>query len=249
MTTWGWLMRVAFGTAAVGITTAAGLLFVYQRALIYPSSFPEGSRTEVDTPEQYDLPYREMRLNTPDGEKLHVYVMLQQDGEKDEKLSEERPTIVMFMANAGNMGHRLPLAVVFYRRLGCNVVMLSYRGYGLSSGEASEHGLRIDAQTMLDWIQAHPILSKTKVIAYGQSIGGAVSIDLAARNSRKIAGLILENTYPKYFDIIASYLLKYIIDPDDSDLAEIQKEDPEKQSSSSAKDPDDTWDDERKAIL
>lgn len=196
MSTWHWVTRVALGTVAVGVASAAGLLFVYQRALIYPSSFPEGSRTEVDTPDRYDLPFQEFRLNTPDREKLHVYLMLQKgSGSDDEDVAKQRPTILMFHANAGNMGHRLPLAVVFYRRLGCNVVMLSYRGYGLSSGEPSEAGLRIDAQTMLDWVRAHPTLSKTKVIVYGQSIGGAVSIDLAERNPKSVYGAILENTY------------------------------------------------------
>lgn len=205
MTNWGFVSRVVLGTVTLGVASAAGLLFVYQRGLIYPSSFPEGSRTEVDTPDRYDLPFNEYRLATPDGEKLHAYVMLQKgsDGADEDGVAKQRPTILMFHANAGNMvrsakltqGHRLPLAVVFYRRMGCNVVMLSYRGYGLSSGEASEMGLRIDAQTMLDWMRAHPTLSRTDIIVYGQSIGGAVSIDLAARNPKSVRGAILENTY------------------------------------------------------
>jgi len=33
------------------------------------------------------------------------------------------------------------------------------------------------------------------VILYGQSIGGAVAIDLAARNPNVISGLIVENTF------------------------------------------------------
>lgn len=39
-----------------------------------------------------------------------------------------RPTIVMFHANAGNLGHRIPLARKFVSELHCNVFMLSYRG-------------------------------------------------------------------------------------------------------------------------
>lgn len=196
MTTWGFVSRVVLGTLTIGVASAVGLVYVYQRALVYPSSYPEGSRTAVDTPDRFDLPYTEHRLQTPDGEKLHVYVMLQQDKNKeDEAYAAKRPTILMLHANAGNMGHRLPLAVVFYRRLGCNVVMLSYRGYGLSTGQPSEGGLRIDAQTMLDWMRAHPTLSQNTVVAYGQSIGGAVAIDLLARNPKSVRGLILENTF------------------------------------------------------
>lgn len=38
------------------------------------------------------------------------------------------------------MGHRLPLARKFNVDCGCNVFMLSYRGYGKSQGHASELG-------------------------------------------------------------------------------------------------------------
>ncbi|WFD31680.1 bem46 protein, variant [Malassezia sp. CBS 17886] len=203
------LSRIFLGTVTIGIASAAGLLYVYQRALIYPSSFPDGSRTIVDTPDKYDLPFSEYRLNTPDGQKLHVYAILQAgvDGDKsDMSVAKERPTVLMLHANAGNMGHRLPLAVVFYRRMGCNVVMLSYRGYGLSTGEPSEMGLRIDAQTMLDWMRAHPVISQTSVVAYGQSVGGAVAIDLAARNPRSIRALIIENTFLSIPQLIPSVL-------------------------------------------
>lgn len=41
---------------------------------------------------------------------------------------KSRPTIVMFHANAGNLGHRIPLARKFVSELHCNVFMLSYRG-------------------------------------------------------------------------------------------------------------------------
>ena len=53
----------------------------------------------------------------------------------------------------------------------------------------------MDAQLALDYITSHPVLEKTKIVLYGQSIGGAISIDLASNNGDRIAGLILENTF------------------------------------------------------
>lgn len=191
--------RVLAGAAGVTIATLAGLLYVYQTALIYPASFPEGSRTIVDSPSQYGMPYTEHRLVTPDLIKLHVYVIPHED-------EQPRPTVLMLHANAGNMGHRLPIARDFFHRLGCHVVMLSYRGYGLSTGEPTEPGLRIDAQTTLDWIRKHAKLSHTPVIAYGQSIGGAVAIDLAARNPETVRALIVENTFLSIPKLIPSVL-------------------------------------------
>jgi hypothetical protein len=36
-------------------------------------------------------------------------------------------TLLYLHANAGNMGHRLPIANVLYNKLECNIFMLSYR--------------------------------------------------------------------------------------------------------------------------
>ncbi|KAI8137101.1 Alpha/Beta hydrolase protein [Fennellomyces sp. T-0311] len=182
----------SLGSGLAGLTGAA-LLYLYQCELIYPSSFPEGSRAHVAKPSDYGIEcFTEERLRTRDHIRLHTYIMMISE---DEKIASEAPTILYFHANAGNMGHRLPIAKVFHERHGCNVVMLSYRGYGFSEGKPNEKGLRIDAQTLLDYVRAHPVLKKTLLIAYGQSIGGAVAIDLVARNEDAFAGLIVENTF------------------------------------------------------
>lgn len=56
------------------------------------------------------------------------------------QVARKSPTVIIFHANAGNVGHRLPIAKLFYERMQCNVFMLSYRGYGLSEGKPSEAG-------------------------------------------------------------------------------------------------------------
>lgn len=115
-----------------------------------------------------------------------------------------------------------------------NVFALSYRGYGHSEGSPNERGLRIDAQvsfmsschlgscagssrglvqTALDAIVSHPQLEKTAVFLYGQSIGGAVSIDLASRNGARVSGLIVENTFlslPKLVPRLMPYLSPFL---------------------------------------
>lgn len=103
----------------------------------------------------------------------------------------------MFHGNAGNIGYRLPIAKILVNELGCNVLMLQYRGYGLSTGNPNEKGLMIDAQTGLEYIRQRHELRGSRIVLYGQSIGGAVAIGLAARNQKHgdIAAIILENTF------------------------------------------------------
>ena len=66
-------------------------------------------------------------------------------------------------------------------------------------------GLKLDAQTALDYVTVDPSLSKTPIVSacsttlseltsfqilYGQSIGGAVAIDLASRNPSAVRSYI-----------------------------------------------------------
>jgi len=213
----------AFATAAGLSTVGFGLLYYGQNYLIYPSAFPPGSRTEVPIPTDFGLSYQDVELVTPDNVKIKCYLMTQKSQEinlasmtehgvatpvdkTDEVFASTRPTLIMFHGNGGNMGHRVPLAKVFYVKLRCNVLMVSYRGYGHSQGTPSETGLQLDAQTALDYLLDHDVLSNTPIILYGQSIGGAVSIHLASQNRKSIRALILENTFMNLPSLIPTAL-------------------------------------------
>lgn len=170
----------------------SGLLYFKQNEIIYPRSFPPDARTNVPRPAQFGITdYEELFIPTPDGESLSAFFI------RANKQHARNVTILMFHGNAGNIGYRLPIAKILENELRCNVLMLQYRGYGLSSGTPNEKGLMIDAQTGLDYIRQRGQLRGTKIVVYGQSIGGAVAIGLAARNQRQgdISGIILENTF------------------------------------------------------
>jgi fermentation-respiration switch protein FrsA (DUF1100 family) len=114
----------------------------------------------------------------------------------------------MFHGNAGNIGHRLPIARILAEEFGYNAFLVEYRGYGFSTGDPNEKGLTIDAQTALDYIRGRSDLNKTKLVIFGQSLGGAVAIGLVEKNqdSGDIAALILENTFLSIRSLIPSVL-------------------------------------------
>lgn len=161
--------------------------------LIYPRNIPPGARTDVPRPPQFGLQdYEELQIPTPDGETLSAFLV------RPSNKARARPvTILTFHGNAGNIGHRLPVAKVLAEDLQCTTLMVEYRGYGLSTGNPNEKGLMIDAQTGLDYIRQRDDLKSNKIVVYGQSLGGAVSIDLVAKNkgTGDIKALILENTF------------------------------------------------------
>ena len=145
--------------------------------------------------------YEDVRYTTPDGETLMAYHIRPAN-----KGLARNITILMFHGNAGNIGHRIPIAKILEENAGCNVFMAEYRGYGLSSGVPNEKGLMIDAQAALDYIRQHKEMKDTNVIVYGQSLGGAVAVQLVARNQTAgdVIGLILENTFTSIKKLIPS---------------------------------------------
>ncbi|CAO3668985.1 unnamed protein product [Umbelopsis vinacea] len=160
-------------------------------------------------PSQFGLPYREVTITTKDNVSLQCYLLQQ----KDVEVAKKSPTVIYFHANAGNMGHRLPIAKIFFENYGCNVLMLSYRGYGLSGGSPNEKGLKMDAEAALKYISDNQVLAQTPLVAYGQSIGGAVAIYLVSRNEDKFSGLILENTFLSLPEVIPNVIpaLKHFV--------------------------------------
>lgn len=141
-------------------------------------------------------------IPTPDGQKLSAFYIRAPPTTLRKNL-----TVLMFHGNAGNIGHRVPIARMFVQSMGCSVFMLEYRGYGLSTGSPDENGIMIDAQTAYDYLRKRPETRDNDIVIFGQSLGGAVSVQLVAKNQndKKLVGLVLENTFLSMRKLIPSY--------------------------------------------
>ena len=80
-------------------------------------------------------------------------------------------------------------------KMGCNVFVVDYRGYGDSEGVPTEDGLKLDAEAALEFIKKRDDIDQTKVYVYGQGLGGAVAIQLCMDPSIGVRGVMLENTF------------------------------------------------------
>jgi len=107
----------------------------------------------------------------------------------------------MFQENAGNISHRLSNVVYLVKKLQCSVMILSYRGYGQSSGRPTEYGIQQDAQAALSWLLAQTFCDKSRLFVFGRSLGGAVAVRLVADNPLSVQGLIIENTFTSIIDM------------------------------------------------
>ncbi|CAG8584539.1 1421_t:CDS:2 [Dentiscutata erythropus] len=172
---------------AAAATFSTGALFhEAQSNLIYPIKHRSEARHYVAPLFSEDgVPFCEATLETEDNVKIRTYVCKP----RVEKEAKKRPTVLILHGNRGNIGCQSKIVSKFYHEIKCNVVLPSYRGYDRSEGKPTEQGIKNDAQN-------------TKLIVYGRSLGGAVAIDLVAKNEDMIDALIIENTFlsiPKLF--------------------------------------------------
>ncbi len=134
-------------------------------------------------PSDLEIPHEEVRLKTDDGLNLHGWFF---PGKKPDR------TLLYLHGNAGNIGDRLD-KIQFLRRLGANIFIFDYRGYGGSEGTPSIDGVLQDTDTAFRFLTQTKKIPNEQIILFGESLGGALAVDLAHRET--LAGVILESTF------------------------------------------------------
>jgi fermentation-respiration switch protein FrsA (DUF1100 family) len=86
-----------------------------------------------------------------------------------------------------------------FHDLGFASLIIDYRGYGRSSGKASEEGSYLDADTA--WRHATEVLGypAARIVLFGESLGGAVATQLAV--ARKPGALVLASSFTSVPDL------------------------------------------------
>lgn len=155
-----------------------GVFYLQQPAMtFYPVRDVQAS------PLQWGLPYEEVTLRTEDGLQLHGWFL---------PAPKATRTLLFFHGNGGNISHRGESLAIFHR-LGLNVLIFDYRGYGNSEGEPGEEGLYRDAAAAWRYLTEQRGVAAGQIIIFGRSLGGAVAAQLATQV--KPAALILESTF------------------------------------------------------
>ncbi|PCH67541.1 MAG: hypothetical protein COC01_05640 [Bacteroidetes bacterium] len=108
----------------------------------------------------------------------------------------DRDTVIMYChGNSDHMDKYWPRAKLLAHTGSKNrfgVLMIDYRGYGLSEGKPSEIGLYADVDAALQWLEDNG-LTDNRLVIYGYSMGSAPATELTANaRSMKPSKLILE---------------------------------------------------------
>lgn len=159
----------------IGLIT---LLYLGQERLLY---FPV--RQIVANPGMVGLDYERVQLITADEIRLEGWFVPAPDSDL---------VLLFFHGNGGNISHRLD-SIEQFHRLGLNVFIIDYRGYGQSEGSTTEVGTYLDAAAAWRYLTQERGFAAEQIIIFGRSLGGAVAAALAEKHPPRL--LILESTF------------------------------------------------------
>ena len=175
--------RILWALILLGAVLAY-LRFFEWRNLYYPAQKIEA------TPSVFGLQYEDVNFISEDGRMLHGWWIPH---------PQARGTVIHCHGNAGNIGDRAWLAADLHR-LHVNVFLFDYRGYGKSRGLPTEKGTYRDARAAYEVVRAkYQDVESPPVVLHGQSLGGAVAIQLAL--DKPVRGLIVESSFSSVIDM------------------------------------------------
>lgn len=162
------------------LTAALALKFIF-----FPSKLIEFR------PSDLQIPHEEVRIHGEGRPTLHGWFF---PGKKN--------FILYYLhGNAGNIGDRLD-KIQFLRRLGGSIFILDYRGYGESDGTPTIEGVLEDSHAGFRYLTEQKKIPKEHIVLFGESLGGAMAVDVAARE--KVGAVILESTFTSLRDLAKS---------------------------------------------
>ena len=152
--------------------------------LFFPLKHPEGNWAPRG------LRFQEVWFAADDKTKLHGWYC---------PAEQPRGTILIAHGNAGNIATRGEWLQYLQSTVRVSTLMFDYRGYGRSDGVPTVVGALQDARAARTKLSALAGVKESELILMGESIGGAIVVQLAAESAPR--GLILQSTFSSLRDV------------------------------------------------
>jgi len=177
------LKRLLIWLTVIYLTVIVGV-YVLQKYIIF-----QGEKLETTYQFDFDKPFEENFIDTPDGKQLNTLLF---------KTELNRKGLVLyFHGNADNLQRWGKYHVDFNSR-GYDVLMMDFRGFGKSTGIPNEALFYKDAKLIYDWVKKK--YPDDELIIYGRSLGCGIASNLAAQVNAKM--VFLETPFHSFGELI-----------------------------------------------
>jgi hypothetical protein len=173
-------------------TTAKDTTIVYFSPETHQPTFTKSGRDTIDP----GFTIESIVFESSDGNKLNGWML-------KPKKNFCGITLLHFHGNAGFLLSQYQLMAPLVKN-GFQVFMFDYSGFGFSTGKATRKNILPDALSVIDYVKARPDVQKTKLVLYGQSLGGHLSAVAAEKRQSSVDGLVIEGSFSSDKDAAAS---------------------------------------------
>ncbi|MBM4152602.1 MAG: alpha/beta hydrolase [Kiritimatiellaceae bacterium] len=188
-------LRILFLLSIAGIAWAG----LDRHVFYYPD------HQEYTTPEADGYAYEEVQFLSRDGTQLSGWFIPAQ--------GKALGTVIHFHGNAQNMSAHYSF-VSWLPANGFNLFVFDYRGYGKSKGTISRKGVYEDSVAAVETIKKRTDIDQSKIILFGQSIGGANALTVAGKNRFDgVVGIATDSAFSSYKGVALDHttLLKPLV--------------------------------------
>lgn len=131
-------------------------------------------------------------LTSTDGKSIHHFLIKPQ--------ADSKATVFVFHGSGSKVSnwakHLRPLVENGYQ-----IFLMEYRGFGNSEGEASHENVAADADRAFLYLSSREDVKDKPLVIMGQSYGGQLAINIAAKYPTHVDVLITEGTFTSFQNI------------------------------------------------
>lgn len=182
-----WVKIIVLLYAVIGIA----LYYLQEIFLFHPEKLPSNYAWHFDTP------FKEVQIPFNETDTLDMIRFFPED-------SVRKGVVLYYHGNKDNIGRYAKFATAF-TKLGYEVWMEDYPGYGKSTGKRTEK--KMYEQALAIHTMAAGKYGKDSIILYGKSLGTGIAAYVASKTNCK--RLILETPYYSIPSLFASYAFIY----------------------------------------
>lgn len=148
-------------------------------------------KQHVLSPKKIGIDYEDVYIKTTDGHSLHGWFL--------PATGKAKGTVLFLHGNAENISTHIG-AVYWLPAKGFNVLLYDYRGYGKSNGALGIDTAITDVTSVIEFLTAQKDIDSSKLIIFGQSLGGAIATNAVANNQKyhNFAALIVESSFANF---------------------------------------------------